>query len=292
MTAAPVQQFAEDVRKAHTLGLMANSLSSVSVEASLEKVVGFTADDSRLREFVFALEGGQPVEEVKEWVRRADRHRHRIEWQTVGLRGWLEASRRGQVTAVTAEVHTNEPDPDLDAHLDAALIQLKAEIEAVDAADIGAAEASPSLVVETVLKELIRAIPRERRAAMKPYLDRAPQLDASPERERRRAALCVKWAAELAEDHKAGLARLAARVEEDVKHLEGKMDADLVEAERPMEAAWFKRPDAFGAGEVPPDFHTELNEIFDALAEAHKVAVHEGWDAVPWPGLLEDLFNA
>ena len=271
---------------------MANSMSSVSVEESLEKVVGFTADDSRLREFVSALDGGQATEEVAEWVRRADRHRHRIEWKMAGLHGWLEATRRGQVTAVTVEVHTDEPDPDLDAHLDAALVHLKAEIEAVDADDIQAAEGSHSLVVETVLKELIRAIPREQRSAMQPYFDRAPQLDGRAEPERRRAALCGRWAEGLAEEHKAGLALLAARLEEELKHLGDKVDADLVEAERLMEAAWFRRPDAFGAGEVPPDFHAELNEVFDALAEAHKVAAHEGWDAVPWPGLLEDLFSA
>jgi len=99
---------------------------------------------------------------------------------------------------------------------------------------------------------------------MRAYLERAPQLDGSEPLEVRRGELCVKWAKGLAED-KAGLARLAAELAEDVKHVE-----ELTSS----------------------GFRKGLNEVFDALSEAHRVAGHQGWDAVPWPALLNDLFNA
>jgi len=271
---------------------MAHFMSSVSIEESLEKIVRFTDDDGHLRRLVSTLEGGEPVGEVEEWFRLGDRHRHRIEWKTAGYRGWLEASREGQVASIAVGVHTDDPGTGMDARLDAALLELKAAIEAVDTDDIVAAGASRSFVVETIMKGLIRAIPAEQRAAMRQYLERAPELDGSEPVERRRAECCVKWAEALAEDHKAGLARLAAQVEGGTKRVEDTVDAGLVDAERPAESAIANRPDEVGAGAVSPGFHSELNETFDALTEAHKVAAHDGWDAVPWPALLDDLFNA
>jgi hypothetical protein len=68
-------------------------------------------------------------------------------------------------------------------------------------------------------------------------------------------------------------------VAEDLKEVAEKADAllDHVEAE------------AIGLGGTPPGLHTELNETFDALEEAEKVAARRGWEAVPWRELLDDL---
>ena len=273
---------------------MAQFASSVSVEESLEKVVEFTDNDDNVRAFVAALEGVEAVGQVTDWHRRGDRHRHRVEWNADDWHGWIEVNREGHVASISATVHTDRG-AGMDQRLDAALLGLKQSIEAADADDVRLAEASPSFVVETLLKGLIRAIPATQRSAMKPYLERAGQLDGSEALEQQRARLCVKWASELARRGKAGVSRLVAEVVERVDRAGAKVDAGLVEAERVSDAALAGAerfdPDRIGVGVVPPGFHGLLNQVYEALDEANKVASRHGWDAVPWTALLDLVFD-
>jgi hypothetical protein len=266
----------------------------VTVEESLDKVVEFTGDDEHLRAFVAALEGVDAVGPVTEWRRAGDRHRHRVEWKTDGYRGWLEVSREGRVASISAGVQTDR-DSGMDARLDAALLGLKESIEAIDAADIELAGACPSLVVETVLKGLIRAIPAPQRGAMHPYLERAGQLDGSPALEPPRARLCQRWASELARRGKAGVARLVSDVVHGAAQIEAEIDAGLLVSQQMAEEAeaGVERfdPGRIGEGPVRRGFHTQLNQAYEAIDEAHKVASHQGWDAVPWTALLDLLFE-
>ena len=267
----------------------------MTVEESLDKVVEFTGDDEHLHAFVAALDGGDTVGPVTEWERAGDHHRHRVEWKTDAHQGWLEVSREGHVASISAGVET-DGDNGMDARLDAALLGLKESIEALDADDIRLAGTCPSLVVETVLKGLIRAIPASQRVAMGAYLERAGQLDGSPELEQRRARLCRTWASELARRGKTGVGRLAAEVREAVARLEAEVDAGLLVGQQMAESveAGAQRfdPDRIGEGPVPRGFHSQLNQAYEALDAAHKVASHEGWDAVPWTALLDLVFEA
>jgi hypothetical protein len=271
---------------------MAHFASSVSIEESLDKVVAYTNDDEHLRRFVSTVEGRETVGEVTEWQRLGDRLRHRVEWKADAYRGWLEVNREGYVASVSVGVHTGEEDGAAD-RLDRALGELKAAIEAIDAAAIAEAEASQSFVVETVLKGLIRAIPAPQRAAMAPYLARARDLDGSEVLEGRRAAACVEWASTAGQRARSAVGRLAAEAAERV---EGEADAALVEGERRGVDVFAKaeRIDAraLGGGELPAGFHERLNDAYAALKQAHKLASRHGWDAVPWPGLLEQLYGA
>ena len=272
---------------------MAYFASSVSVEESLDKVVEYTNDNDHLHALVSAIEGRTTMGEVAEWRRVGDRLRHRIEWKADAYHGWLEVNREGQVASISVGVHTGEGDG-TDARIDAALLALKNGIEAEDAADIRKAGASKSLVVETVLKGLIRSIPAPQRSAMAPYLKEAHRLDAAPALEERRADVCVSWARDAATQGRSGVGRAAAATAADIGHLGGEVDAGLVEGERVVadDLAKVERfdPQQIGEGELPPGFHAQLNHVFEALREAHRIAAHHGWDAVPWPGLLEQLF--
>ena len=170
----------------------------------------------------------------------------------------------------------------------------KNAIEAEDAADIRKAEASKSFVVETVLKGLIRAIPASQRSAMTPYLKETHHLDGAPALEERRAGVCVHWAHEAAAQGRSGVGQAAAAAAGEISHVEGEVDASLVEGERRVadDFAEVERfdPQQIGEGELPPGFHGRLNDAYKALGEAHRIASHHGWDAVPWPALLEQLF--
>jgi len=267
----------------------------VSVEESLDKVVQFTGDDEHLSAFVAALEGDGAGGPVTEWHRTGDRHRHRVDWKTDAYRGWLEASREGHVASISAGIQTDQV-TGMDTRLDAALLGLKEAIEAVDAADIALAASCPSLVVETVLKGLIRSIPVQERTAMHPYLERAAQLDGSDGFEQQRGRLCQRWASELARRGKAGVSRLVAEVAGGVARLEAEVDAGLVVSQQVAESAEAGAqrfdPDRIGEGPVRRGFHTQLNRAYEALDEAQKVATHHGWDGVPWTELLDLLFGA
>jgi hypothetical protein len=105
----------------------------------------------------------------------------------------------------------------------------------------------------------------------------------------------VKWASELARRGKAGVSRLVAEVVERVDRAGAKVDAGLVEAERVSDAALAGAerfdPDRIGVGVVKPGFHGLLNQVYEALDEANKVASRHGWDAVPWTALLDLVFD-
>jgi hypothetical protein len=267
---------------------VAHFASSVSIEESLDKVVAYTSEDDHLHRFVSTVEGRATVGEVTEWRRVGDRLRHRVEWKADAYRGWLEVDREGYVASVSVEVHTSE-DAGAQARLDRALGELKEAVERVDAPDIRKATASTSFVVETVLKALVRAIPAPQRAAMAPYLTEARLLPVGPDLEARRVQACVQWSREAA-GQVGGAGGAAATAEQ----VEGDVDAVLVEGERRAIDGFAKAehfdPQALGGGEVPRGFHAELNHVYDALKEAHKLAARHGWDAVPWPGLLQALF--
>jgi len=265
--------------------------SSVSIEESFDKVVAYTTDADHLHRFVSTVEGRDTIGEVTEWQRLGDRLRHRVEWKADNYRGWLQAHRQGQVAMVAAEVHTDEVEG-AQERLDRALAELKDAIESGDAAAVALAEASPSFVVETVLKGLIRAIPAAQRAAMAPYLERARHLDGSPALEDRRAHICVIWGAEAAAgrppDH------VGAELAEKVELAEVDADAAWLEGQRSAVEAAARAmhfdPRDLGEGELPPGFERRLNDVEAAINKANKLAARHGWDAVPWPALLDQLF--
>jgi len=144
-------------------------------------------------------------------------------------------------------------------------------------------EDSKSFVVETILEGLLRSLPPDRRADLVSYLQAAATLDGSEALERQRGKLCDRWAvAAVAAGHDSEVGRLAARVMEEAKEVEEKIDAFLVDLEYDLLRRWG----------TPRGFHRELNQSFEALREANKLASRVGWDAVPWRALLDDLVTA
>jgi hypothetical protein len=91
-----------------------------------------------------------------------------------------------------------------------------------------------------------------------------------------------------------GTVRLTAAIVEEVKRFEAELDAGLVNVERLAVDSLTKAerfdPSGLGEGVVPHGFQMHLNDAYVALKTAHKLAVHYGWDAVPWAGLLDRLF--
>jgi len=264
--------------------------SSVSVEESFDKVVAYTADPAHIRRFVSIVEGRDTVGEVTQSQGRRDRRRHRFEWAADGYSGWLQAIPQGHVAVVAAEVHTEE-EAGAQERLERALADLKAAIESGDAADVALAEASPSFVIETVLKAFVRAIPADQRAPLAPYLRRAATVDGSPELEERRAHACAVWAQDAqagpGDEHPTDLSQAVelAEVDADTAWLEGERRV----TEAAARAEGFD-PQDLGEGELPPGFQRRLNDVYKALDKARTLAERHGWDAVPWPGLLEELF--
>jgi hypothetical protein len=265
----------------------------VSIEESLDKVVAWTSDDEHLHRFVSAVEGRDTTGELTEWHRLGDQLRHRVQWKADAYRGWLEVSREGYLASVEASVHTSD-DASAEERLDRALGELKDDIEAVDLHDLRRAEACKSFVVETVLKGLIKAIPAPQRTAMAPYLAQAHSLASRPDLEQLRAQVCVHWAREAAERLGNPLQRAEAELVEAVEHFGSRVDPALVEGERRTVDLVAKAerfdPRTLGEGELPPHFHEQLNDAYEALKEAHRIARRHGWDEVPWPSLLEGLF--
>jgi hypothetical protein len=111
--------------------------SSVSIEATLEKVFAYLADVRNIPHFVAAVGDAAPVGGGSARVTSGDTtkdvelkieegHRHRVEWDGGGCKGWLEVDREGQVCSVTAEVEAEAID---DPTLDQALWTLKEQIE-------------------------------------------------------------------------------------------------------------------------------------------------------------------
>ena len=145
-----------------------------------------------------------------------------------------------------------------------------------------------------MLKGLIKAIPAPQRTAMEPYLDRVHRLVGRPDLEQLRARVCVHWAREAAERLGSPLERVEAEVGAVAEHLVARVDAVLVEGERRsvdlVAKAEHFDPQILGEGELPPHLHEQLNDVYDALKEAHRIARRHGWDEVPWPSLLEELF--
>jgi hypothetical protein len=129
---------------------------------------------------------------------------------------------------------------------------------------------------------------------MTPYLDRVGDLDGGDRLEDLRAKECVAWAREATEESRAGTVRLTDAIVEEVRHFEAELDAALVNVER-LAVEYLAKAERFdpaglGEGAVPHGFQEHLNDAHVALKTAHKLAVHYGWDAVPWPGLLDRLF--
>jgi hypothetical protein len=264
--------------------------SSVSVEESFDKVVAYTTDPDHVRRFVSTVQGRDTIGEVTQTQGRRDQRRHRIEWEADGQSGWLQTLPQGHVAVVAAEVHTAE-EAGAQERLEQALGELKAAIESADAGDVALAETSPSFVVETVLKAFVRAIPEGQRTALTPYLRRAPGLDGSAELEDRRAHVCAVWASDAqagpGDERPTELAQAVelAEVDADTGWLEG--ERRFIEAA--ARAEHFD-PQDIGEGELPPGFQRRLNDVYKALDKARTLAERHGWDAVPWPGLLEELF--
>jgi len=270
---------------------MAYFASSVTVDESLDKVVEYTNDDDHVRTLVSTVEGRPTA--VTEWQRIGDRIRHRVEWKADIAHGWLEVHREGYAASVSVGVHTDAKEG-ADARLDAALLALKEGVEAVDAADIRKADHCNSFVIRTVLKGLVRAIPAAQRSAMAPFLEQTRTVDGADALEHLRADVCSAWARDAAERRRRGIGRVKAVAAEEVAHVTSNVDAGLVEAERRTvdEAAKLERfdPQWLGEGDVPAGFHHRLNEVYEALREAHRIATHSGWDEVGWPDLLDRLF--
>src|SRR5579872_6111401 len=89
--------------------------SSVSIEATLETVFAYLSDARNIPQFVGPVSAAEPVGGDHARVTSGDTttdveltvevgHRHRVEWDAGGCKGWLEVDREGQVCSVTAEV--------------------------------------------------------------------------------------------------------------------------------------------------------------------------------------------
>jgi hypothetical protein len=138
-----------------------------------------------------------------------------------------------------------------------------------------APEDSKSVVVEILLKGLLRDLPEALHPSLVPYLERAINLDGSPPAEDSRADQCVAWAREVTEsEHQGALRRLEARVLEDAREIVDDVDAALNDIQY------------HGEG-TPPGFHEHLNRSFAALHTAEKLAASQGWSEVPWQDLLD-----
>jgi hypothetical protein len=146
-----------------------------------------------------------------------------------------------------------------------------------------------------LLKGLSDAMPPDRRAALDPYQARAATAGDDPGLEWQRAYRCAKWADRVvalpAHHHLVADARRAVEAVREVEKTIGAELADLIE--RPFASGEGANLSlSWGGGKgypVSPRLELEIEWVFEAVHIAEKVAAKAGWDAVPWPDLVEEM---
>ena len=164
-----------------------------------------------------------------------------------------------------------------------------------------------SFVAEHLVAALRTRLPSGGEAELADYERRARALDGDRRAELRRAYACARWAVDVAaEPAHSAVVGAAVRAGEAVRELGQTVWAELGADIENVVARLF--PGKTGAsilgtwvgvdnpGQAPgtgasPLVGPEIAWVLEAVDVADKVAAVEGWDAVPWRALLDQVLN-
>lgn len=136
-----------------------------------------------------------------------------------------------------------------------------------------------SQVLSTVVDELRRLLPDDKQEQLASFASRVKETTNDPKAEWHRAFACAKWATKVAAlpERSAVMAGIK-RALEAVRGVEKAIGGELTDlGEIPF--GW----------SVSPSFELEMTWVYEAIRAAQDVAAKSGWDAVPWPDLLDRL---
>ena len=147
--------------------------------------------------------------------------------------------------------------------------------------EVGAGDDRSSVIVSSAIKALHKVLPSSETSKLVAYHEQALTVGADPKAEWHRAYACARWAEEIvaipAHHH---LAADAARALEVVREIGVTLGAEI----RDIEYLPFGKS-------VSPRFQTELAWVYEAVHVAEKAAEKNGWDAIPWEQLLQNMLD-
>jgi len=164
-----------------------------------------------------------------------------------------------------------------------------------------------SVVAEHLVGQLGERLPTGDAADLAAYRQRAAALDDDRANEVRRAYACAHWAVDVAAGARHPVVGVAVRAGEAVKELGEAVWAELgADVENLVARLFPGRAGAQvlgtwvgveGVDRAPgtgasPLVGPEIAWVREAVEVADKVAARDGWDAVPWRRLLEDVLGA
>jgi hypothetical protein len=138
-----------------------------------------------------------------------------------------------------------------------------------------------SLIISQLIKGLSDGMPEEERAKLAPYEARGAEAGSDKAAEWHRAYKCAKWAEQTvsipAHHHLLAEAEKAVEVVKEVEKTIGGELGDVLE----IPIGWA----------VSPRYEAEITWVYEAVHVAWHVAEKNGWDAVPWQALLDDVLS-
>ncbi len=164
-----------------------------------------------------------------------------------------------------------------------------------------------SLIAEHVVSGFRKIVPPDAGADLDAYEERARVLDDDRRAEFKRAYACARWSVDMvAEPAHSALVADAERAAEAVKSLGQAVWAELGADIENVVARLFpgktgasylgmwlgvdQADQAPGTG-ASPLVGPEIAWVIEALEVARKVAAEDGWDAVPWRALLDEVVS-
>jgi hypothetical protein len=163
----------------------------------------------------------------------------------------------------------------------------------------GGEDGEASFVLTHLIDGLKAALPESERPKLAVYEEAAKRAGANETAEWHRAFTCAQWATQVvglpAHSH---LRRGADKAIEAVKQVAQTIGAEIGDAASAsgltdlvvsLNANRGALPDRVS---VSPKMEAEITWVYEAVHVAEDVAHEIGWDAVPWPQLLDDVLNA
>ena len=137
-----------------------------------------------------------------------------------------------------------------------------------------------SFVITHLLDGLAQAIPDAERARLAAYRTRAQQAGSDRSAEWHRAFRVARWATDMAAvPARSAVGRFLRQAAEVVKQVEELIGSEVTNA---VDLALL-------GPSVPVAVEAEIAWVHEAVELARAVAEKEGWDAVSWAGLVEEL---
>jgi hypothetical protein len=164
-----------------------------------------------------------------------------------------------------------------------------------------------SFVAEHLVAALRARLPAAAGPELDAYEDRARTLDGDRHSELRRAYACARWAVDVAAaPTRSALAGVAVRAGEAVREIGKTVWAELGADIENVVARLFpgktgaaylgmwvgvNDPEQAPGTGASPLVGPEMAWVLEAVEVAEKAAEVEGWDAVPWRRLLDDVLS-